>query len=613
MTGSRGGYPLVVAGNRKRARLVSLVFAPLLVVTGTFLGVTTGSRAVLADTPLSTYEAAVLADSPISYWPLTDPAGSTTAGDLMGLTTGEVQGGVTAAGSPGPIAGTTAFSFDGGNCSGINLDTGASSLAPTQAVSVEAWAQSSSGSDGLLFRHRTFGFQLEPSDVGLYTNGGANNYGANSSANTTADGLWHYIVGTYDGSTLSLYVDGLLVASAAATGAVYYGDQEAAIGRDADACDGVVPSFQGNIAQVAVYGHALTATQIAAHFAAAAGGITAPLIILTTSLPEGTVGVSYDAQLEAAGGTPPVTWSVLEGRLPPGLTLDSTTGEITGVPTGNGGSAFQVEVTDASTPPLEATAVLGIAIGFPGPPTDVTVVPENGYAMVDWQPPTNQVGSSITGYVIDAFPYAASDTTIYGLGASAQEVSQPVAGTGSGPQSGVITHLIEDCHEEYTIGVAAVNAVGTGPLTFGAYADPSLPSPPNNSVLGASNPAHFRTSGIVAQSDVAPPVVVVTVDGFGSSYFLDSSGNPETSTIDPLIGVSPLGTQQVSASGDGLPISYCAEGEQNDPAAGDGPTANSSVPASIWATDYHFDHPDLDPGYLTSGGYVPTHDYLLSL
>ena len=69
-------------------------------------------------------------------------------------------------------------------------------------------------------------------------------------------------------------------------------------------------------------------------------------IITTESLPGGTVGVPYSAQLAATDGTEPYTWSVLEGALPVGLSLDPATGQITGTPTTVGTAEFTVQVTD---------------------------------------------------------------------------------------------------------------------------------------------------------------------------------------------------------------------------------------------------------------------------
>ena len=59
-----------------------------------------------------------------------------------------------------------------------------------------------------------------------------------------------------------------------------------------------------------------------------------PVLILTNSLPNATIGVAYSATLTAQGGTPPIVWSVISGSLPAGLSLNATTGVISGIPTG---------------------------------------------------------------------------------------------------------------------------------------------------------------------------------------------------------------------------------------------------------------------------------------
>jgi hypothetical protein len=58
-----------------------------------------------------------------------------------------------------------------------------------------------------------------------------------------------------------------------------------------------------------------------------------PLAITTASIPYPTRGVFYSAQLAAAGGQPSYTWFVAAGSLPPGLSLNSSTGVLSGTPT----------------------------------------------------------------------------------------------------------------------------------------------------------------------------------------------------------------------------------------------------------------------------------------
>jgi uncharacterized protein (TIGR03437 family) len=77
--------------------------------------------------------------------------------------------------------------------------------------------------------------------------------------------------------------------------------------------------------------------------------LASSLTITTTSLPNGAVGTSYSQTLGAAGGTPPYTWTLSSGSLPAGLTLNPTSGAITGVPTTVGMISFSVTVKDSNS------------------------------------------------------------------------------------------------------------------------------------------------------------------------------------------------------------------------------------------------------------------------
>ena len=70
------------------------------------------------------------------------------------------------------------------------------------------------------------------------------------------------------------------------------------------------------------------------------------LVITTASLPNGTYGQFFNANLQASGGTPPYTWLVVSGDpLSGGLSLNQNTGAIDGVLTSN--LTFTVAVADA--------------------------------------------------------------------------------------------------------------------------------------------------------------------------------------------------------------------------------------------------------------------------
>ncbi len=76
--------------------------------------------------------------------------------------------------------------------------------------------------------------------------------------------------------------------------------------------------------------------------------ISVALSINTTSLPQGTTTVSYSATLQATGGTTPYSWSVSSGAPPAGLSLNASTGAISGTPTQSGTFSFTAQVTDSA-------------------------------------------------------------------------------------------------------------------------------------------------------------------------------------------------------------------------------------------------------------------------
>jgi hypothetical protein len=83
------------------------------------------------------------------------------------------------------------------------------------------------------------------------------------------------------------------------------------------------------------------------------------LAVTTQSLPGAAVGAPYSATLQAAG-TPSYTWSVTRGALPGGLSLDTSSGTISGTPTAAGNFSFTVEVTDSTK--ATASAAFTVAV-----------------------------------------------------------------------------------------------------------------------------------------------------------------------------------------------------------------------------------------------------------
>src|SRR3972149_7441639 len=70
------------------------------------------------------------------------------------------------------------------------------------------------------------------------------------------------------------------------------------------------------------------------------------LFIFPPTLPDATIGILYSNEISALGGVP--VWSIDSGDLPPGLSLNSRTGEIGGVPATVGSYRFTVRAYDTA-------------------------------------------------------------------------------------------------------------------------------------------------------------------------------------------------------------------------------------------------------------------------
>lgn len=87
-----------------------------------------------------------------------------------------------------------------------------------------------------------------------------------------------------------------------------------------------------------------------------------PPTVTTSSLPDGMVGVAFNATLQASGGIPPYTWTLASGStLPAGLTLSSS-GAISGTPSASGGPSLTFQVADSGKPPLSNSTLLRLTV-----------------------------------------------------------------------------------------------------------------------------------------------------------------------------------------------------------------------------------------------------------
>lgn len=93
-------------------------------------------------------------------------------------------------------------------------------------------------------------------------------------------------------------------------------------------------------------------------------------ITAVSPLQGGFVNTSYATFISTTGGVTPFTWTLLSGSLPPGLSFNTSTGQITGVPTTANSTpySFTVQVTDSTLPASQTVQkTLAISIQQPQP------------------------------------------------------------------------------------------------------------------------------------------------------------------------------------------------------------------------------------------------------
>jgi hypothetical protein len=110
-----------------------------------------------------------------------------------------------------------------------------------------------------------------------------------------------------------------------------------------------------------VYAFTVTVTDFiqnsaSAHFTLVVG--TTFTITTTSPLPDAAIGVNYSQVLQAAGGIAPFTWTA--SGVPPGLTLDASSGTLHGTPTSAGSQTMAVTVTDSTLAAAHASLALTV-------------------------------------------------------------------------------------------------------------------------------------------------------------------------------------------------------------------------------------------------------------
>jgi 5-hydroxyisourate hydrolase-like protein (transthyretin family) len=220
--------------------------------------------------------------------------------------------------------------------------------------------------------------------------------------------------------------------------------------------------------------------------------------ISPTSLATVTAGMSFSGAVSASGGTGPYTFSVSNGVLTPGLTLNTSSGALSGTPTVQGTANFTVGVADA----LSCSATQPYAQLTGG----VTLAASSG----SFPGGTSSGSFDVVANAADS-PWAASAgaswiTLVSGSGIGSGTASFTLQANPSSIASRTGTILVAD--QTFTITQAADTAA------------PALTTQPADQTANAGG----TTSFTAAASGAPIPTVQWQVSTNGGSTFSDISG-----------------------------------------------------------------------------------------
>ena len=293
--------------------------------------------------------------------------------------------------------------------------------------------------------------------------------------------------------------------------------------------------LSGTPTTAATYSFTITATDSAAAIGSRTYSLTinsSALTVSPTSLPNGTVGTAYSRTISATGGTAPYTYSRTAGTLPAGLTLNSSTGALSGTPTTAATYSFTIRATDSASHigsrNYSVTIGGGVATcsGISFAATNTSTIAGTPLVFV-----VNRTGSTSTSCSVN---YATADGTA-------------LSGEDYTPVSGTLTFSSTQTYRTVSVQTVENNR-------------PSGPTFALNMYLNLSNPSGGATistaQGIGSISGSGTGTTCLTCDASAESTTLDSAApatEPSASDTSPSDGSTTPATDPPAESSSGDP------------------------------------------------------------
>jgi hypothetical protein len=289
----------------------------------------------------------------------------------------------------------------------------------------------------------------------------------------------------------------------------------------------------------------LITTSCGAAQAAGSQGTNQNELKLSGTLPAAAVSQSYNAVLAVGGGNSPYYFSVKNGSLPPGITLNPSTGTFSGKPTTAGNYAFEVIVTDAPHPE-EGSQSFAISVAESKGSVKVSVSPSSANVVSSQ---TQQFTASVTGTSDSAVTWSASKGSVNSSGlytapAVQSQTSVTVTATSSA-----------DTTKSASASLTVQPASSKGPqITTG-----SLPQGQQGSPYGETFAATGGTTPYSWSISAGAPPSGITMSTSG-----DFSGTPSTTGTDTFT-VMVTDANSKTATGN-FSVTITASGAYDGPA-----------------------------------------------
>lgn len=178
------------------------------------------------------------------------------------------------------------------------------------------------------------------------------------------------------------------------------------------------------------------------------GNCCNPITLSPPTLPGGTTGVAYSQTITASGGTAPYTFAVTNGALPTGLTLNATTGVISGTPTTTGPFPFDITATDANG--CTGVQTYNIDIACPVITVNPAALPDGTVGVAYSQTVTGSGGTApytfaVTGSVLPPGLTLSTAGLISGTPTTSGSFDFDITATDNNGCTGVRTYTLDIC------------------------------------------------------------------------------------------------------------------------------------------------------------------------